>query len=199
MNHGVGMRKTVMLKDMVYATYFDLMRNGFTTWSGATIPLVMLVGGCVLFYFRNDIQKFNQKIFPVKAPAYLSLQRFVYGNKFMYFWFGGVIILGSLGFLGGYWEYHTAIDQVKSGNVSVVEGTIDSYKAGTNARGSAWDDFCVKDVCFEVSDYRVTNGFHQMQINGSPLKLGTPVRISYVHGTAFDDNLIVRLEIGTHN
>ena len=188
-----------MLNGMEYAIYFDLMQSGFTTWSGAVIPLAMLVGGCLLFYFRNDIRKFNQKVYPIKSPSYLSLQQFVYGNKFMYLWFGGVIILGSLGFLSGYWEYRTATDQMKSGNVNVIEGTIDSYKAGTNAKGSAYDNFCVKDVCFEVSDYRVTNGFHQMQINGSPLKIGAPVRITYVTGKAFGDNLIVRLEIGTHN
>ncbi|TSC62085.1 MAG: putative Membrane protein, partial [Parcubacteria group bacterium Athens0416_74] len=106
---------------------------------------------------------------------------------------GGVILIGLISCGAVYTEYFKTRNAFLIGNFSVVEGEVRDYKAGTNQKGSAYDDFCVKEVCFVVSDWEVTGGFHQMQINGSPLKDGLPVRISYVGDT------IIRLEIAIPN
>lgn len=174
---------------MEYETYFSLPLNGFWDWFMA-IPLIMLVFGIPFFYYREHFRKFNQKVFPINFPSYRLLENFVYSKKFAYFWIGGVAVMGIVGFFSVYGEYFSVRKTLLSGTATVVEGTIHNYKAGTNNKGSAYDTFCVKEICFEISDYEVTSGFRQMQVKGSPLKDGLPVRITYV------GDIIVRVEIG---
>jgi hypothetical protein len=171
---------------MEYYTYFDIVESGYIAGRTLLLPLLMIVVAVIFYIFRKEGLKLAIKIFPYWIP----LQKFIWLKPYFYIFYISFAILWSVTFfLTTSNEYKQARDSLLSEQAKVVEGVIHEYKAGTNEQGAALDTFCVKDVCFEISDYRFTSGFHQQQINGGPLKQGLPVRISYV------GNTIVRLEI----
>jgi len=56
--------------------------------------------------------------------------------------------------------------------------------------GHAPEEFCVKDRCFQYSDFEVSPAFNTTSSHGGPIREGLPVRVTYV------GNAIVRLEVG---
>jgi hypothetical protein len=91
-------------------------------------------------------------------------------------------------FAGTYLEYSSLTAAKETGRVKVVEGTVTNFKP-MPVTGHAMERFCVRDACFEYSDYVITGGFNNTTSQGGPIKEGLPVRVMYVR------NAIVKLEV----
>ena len=55
--------------------------------------------------------------------------------------------------------------------------------------GHAMEHFCVRQACFEYSDFVITAGFNNTASYGGPIRDGLPVRVTYV------GNAIAKLEV----
>jgi hypothetical protein len=127
--------------------------------------------------------RFWSKI-PFRGPEFMRR----YG---VYIFTGFFTIWTLLVFATTYSDYAYAKNEYLEGKAGIVEGAVSNFKPGTNVRGSAYESFCVKDMCFTYSDYEEQAGFNTMTINGGPIRQGLPVRVTFV------GNTIVKLEVAS--
>jgi hypothetical protein len=97
-------------------------------------------------------------------------------------------IVVVLRLLGGWKAYRDYAAARSCGEARVVEGVV-SYFKPVPFTGHGSEVFCVNEKCFRYSDYRATPGFNNTSSHGGPIRLGLPVRVTYVGET------IVKLEI----
>jgi len=160
---------------MEYRTAFDIAVTGYKSWSFPARGLIFVALGGVLLARREH------------RPAWLrSLPR--PGVAFGLVFLGFAVVWTCIAFLSTYGEYARLNRAIKSGDVGVVEGVVSQFTP-MPATGHGMERFCVGDVCFEYSDYAVTNGFNHTSSHGGPIRQGLPVRVTY------DGNKIVKLEV----
>lgn len=155
---------------MHYELIFDFEQTAFV-WS---IPL--LIGGalvCIallLFLCRDqipDTTDFTPKFLGVSVVAAIAICAFA---QRQFLW---------------------VADEVRAGRVAVVEGAVTSFnpKYLRNLQDYNRERFCVGRHCFDYSENHIGPGFRQTARRGGPIRLGLPVRVTYV------GEHIVKLEI----
>src|SRR5439155_864506 len=99
-------------------------------------------------------------------------------SAFSFFFLGFAVLWTVISFAGTYFEYSSLIAAKKTGRVKVVEGTATNFKP-MPVTGHAMERFCVRDACFDYSDYVITGGFNNTTSHGGPIKEGLPIRVTY--------------------
>src|ERR1700722_4273604 len=61
--------------------------------------------------------------------------------------------------------------------------------------GHAMEHFCIRELCFNYSDYELTGGFNTTSSHGGPIRAGLSVRVTYVESPVLFRPVIVKLEI----
>jgi hypothetical protein len=61
--------------------------------------------------------------------------------------------------------------------------------------GHAMEHFCIRELCFNYSDYELTGGFNTTSSHGGPVRAGLSVRVTYVESPVLLRPVIVKLEI----
>jgi hypothetical protein len=160
---------------MDYKVVFDVTQMGYKSWSPPLLGLILLVVGTLLVRYRNRL--------PVQASS-----DFV--RRFFFIMLGLASLLLLAAFGGTFWEYRSLCSAVRQGRVSVVEGEVSQFRPESHTV-KAPERFCVRDTCFEYSEYGMTPGFNHTSSRGGPIREGLRVRVTHVRGT------IVRLEVAT--
>ena len=166
---------------MDYEVFFDATVYGFTTWTYALFSLPLVAVG--IYFCSKPIEYFGSKISP----------KFINGFRYLYLVFA---VFGAiLDFSGTYSDYLFFKQVVENNEVMVVEGVVTNFREVARPEP---ERFCVDTVCFEYTEYTVTWGFHLIARNGSPIRDGLPVRITYAQEPYMETtrNIIVKLEIG---
>jgi len=164
---------------MEYRTVFDAANVGFN-WTPIAFGVGFVAVGSMLVAIRN--------IPP--PPSWRTSPRF--NRWFSYFFLAFASLWTILVTYLTYSRYSEIQSAVAAGKFNVVSGAVTDFKPMPYT-GHAMERFCVERVCFEYSDYVETPGFHNAASHGGPIRVGLPVRVSYV------GNTIVRLEVGARN
>lgn len=90
-------------------------------------------------------------------------------------------------------DHDRLLESVNTGRVQVAEGVVERFHP-MPVGGHDTERFIVAGQQFEYSDYEVTGGFNNSASHGGPIRVGLPVRITFVPGSY--NNVIVKLEIG---
>jgi hypothetical protein len=160
---------------MDYRTVFDITEAGYKSWNFPVHGLIIVAAGVVLVLLRRRLPGWWRK-----HPRASSIFAFVFLG------FGVVWTLGA--FLGTYSEYTHLRRAADGSGVTVVEGLVTQFEP-MPAAGHAMERFCVRDACFEYSDYVITAGFNNTSSHGGPIREDLPVRVTFV------GNTIVKLEV----
>jgi hypothetical protein len=161
-----------------YHVAYDIAQAGYNGWSSLGILFAFVLVGLVKVFFPQIWDST-----PARWP--LARPRKVFRYGFLYLALA-ILILSFAITLG---QYEFVKQQYLNGDASAVAGRVTKFIPGTNIRGSAYEDFCVQEKCFEYSDDNDKPGFHTMAINGGPIQEGTQVRVTYVGDS------IVKLEV----
>jgi len=160
-----------------YRVVYDIAQAGYNGWTSLGVLFAFVLVGLLEVFFPRIWEtipcqwQFNRPRKVIRYGfLYLSLAIFV------------------LTFAATYGQFASVKKQYSEGKASVVEGRVTKFIPGTNSRGSAYENFCVQDKCFEYSDYSSNAGFNTMAINGGPIQEGLQVRVTYIGDT------IVKLE-----
>ncbi|HUN77248.1 MAG TPA: hypothetical protein VMU40_22250 [Steroidobacteraceae bacterium] len=149
---------------------------GYKSWWVPALGLIFVVLGILLVVFRDHIPGWSRRG---------RVARTIFPFGFLCF-----AVAWTLGaFVETYGEYRTASQARAVHRAKVVEGLVTTF-VPMPVTGHAMETFCVSGVCFSYSDYDVTVGFNHTSSHGGPIRLGLPVRVTYV------GNTIIKLEVG---
>ena len=170
---------------MPYVTVFDITQKPFEWW-WAAFGLIFVVIGAVLIKTgpKLDRNKSGKKFgltFPVDSR--------LLGWFFVIFASGWTLVA----FSSTYSTYREYVQAYQTGRYSVVEGLVEDFHP-MPYEGHPSECFRVNRENFCYSDYVVSPGFNQSASHGGPIRAGLPVRIAYVEGEGFQED-ILRLEI----
>jgi hypothetical protein len=160
---------------MEYSKVFDVVEAGYKSRTFPAFGLIFVAIGAILLIFRRQL-----------ALVWGKSQG--QSNGFAVFFFGFAVLWTITSFLATSGQYMNLRQALETGQASVVEGTVSQFTP-MPAAGHSKERFCVKDRCFEYSDFIITGGFNNTSSHGGPIYEGLPVRVTYVGDT------IVRLEI----
>jgi hypothetical protein len=160
---------------MDYQKVFDITEAGYKSWSFPAHGLILVAVGAVLVLLRRRL-----------AGRWGRHRRYV--SVFTLLFFGFAVFWTLTAFFATYFEYARLRQAIEGGRISVVEGIVGQFKP-MPVTGHAMERFCVRDKCFEYSDYVITGGFNNTTSHGGPIREGLPVRVTFV------GNTIVKLEI----
>ena len=160
---------------MDYKVVFDIADAGFKSWSFPASGLIFVAIGLLMVIFPKDIPGWRGKH---------PLAR----NIFSFFFLGFAIIWTLTSFLGTHNKYSKLRSLQKAGSFNVVKGKVSNFRPMPYG-GHAIEKFCVKDHCFEYSDYVISGGFNNTSSHGGPIRKGLPVRITFI------GNKIIKLEV----
>lgn len=160
---------------MAYQTVFDISAAGYKSWSFPAFGLIFIAAGIVLVL--------NRKMLPGWWRGHPRAS-----NAFAFFFLGFAVLWIIVSFGATYRDYRGLTSAVENGTAKVVEGPVTNFKP-MPVTGHAMERFCVKDDCFEYSDYVITGGFNNTSSHGGPIREGLPVRVTYVGCS------IVKLEV----
>jgi hypothetical protein len=160
-----------------YHTVFDITVNGYKDWTFPAHGLIFIVAGILAWRYGPTHLKGWTRASPFARDAFCS------------FWIGFSILWTVTSFLSTYADYRDLRRKFEEGRFQVVEGVVSEFDPETN--GHKVERFCVRGTCFEYSTWIVQAGFNHSNAVGGPIRLGLPVRVSYVYG-----GRIVKLEVG---
>ena len=166
---------------MPYVTVFDITQKAFEWWWFA-LGLIFVFVGIVLI-------KYGLKLGGNKTGKGFGLP-FAFDSRLLGWFF---VIFASfwtlLSFGSMYCSYREYTAAYRSGQYSVVEGTVEDFHP-MPYEGHQEECFRVQEEKFCYSDYDLSKpGFNQSTSHGGPVRAGLPVRIAY------RDDRILRLEI----
>jgi hypothetical protein len=161
---------------MAYHVVFDIAETGYKSFGFAAVGLIFVAIGVVLVMLRR------------RGPG-TSGRPLRVASTWAYGWLGFSIVWTGVAFTATYSKYVRLRRALADGTAQVVEGRVDRF-APMPVQGHAMERFCVRDKCFEYSDYGVTGGFNHSSALGGPIRLDLPVRVTFV------GNDIVKLEVG---
>lgn len=153
---------------MEYVVYYDILlaNSGVEGGSIATIIGIALA----VFLLKRSLRTRRQL-----------------ESIFLIAWLIGVISLAGLGHGNVYYQHYRCTQWMRTGNYQVVEGRVANF---VPYRKPSKEHFSVNAVYFEYSPYDLTVcGFKQLAQDGSPIKDGLMVRVTYQEGR------ILKLEI----
>ena len=156
-----------------YQLVFSLQEAGFQAWPLSAAGFIFVVIGLVAWRYPQ--------LLPFRGPRRWS-------TPFRYFFLGFAVLWTVIAFTTTWRDYSAAKSALEENRASVVEGLVSKFEA-MPVTGHAKERFCVRETCFENSDYIVSAGFHTTSSHGGPIREGLPVRVTYV------GNTIVRLEV----
>lgn len=165
---------------MEYRVAFDIAEAGYKSWSFPAFGLILVAVGVLLILTHDRWPALLLSDWWAKHP------RMSRGFTRVFFGFAVLWTVGS--FAGTFFEYLSHKSARDNGQVQVVEGPVKNF-IPMPASGHAMEKFCVRDRCFEYSDFVITAGFNNTASHGGPIREGLPVRVTYV-GSA-----IVKLEV----
>lgn len=161
---------------MPYHTVFDITVNGYKDWTFPAFGLIFVVAGILIWRYG-----------PTHLPGWTRASPFARGAFCSFFiGFSVLWVIGS--FVSTYADYRSLRREFVEGRFKVVEGVVSEFDPETE--GHKRERFCVGGTCFEYSTWLVQAGFNRSNAAGGPIRLGLPVRVSYVNGR------IVKLEVG---
>lgn len=160
---------------MDYQVVFDIASVGFKSWYFPAFGLIPVGTGAALIAVRK------------KLPGWWGKHPRA-SNVFAFFYFGFAVVWTLAAFLSTYLNYSSLYAAEKDSRTRVVEGVVTDSKP-MPVTGHTMERFCVSGTCFECSDYVVTAGFNNTSSHGGPIRVGLPVRVTYV------GNSIVKLEV----
>ena len=153
---------------MNYLVYYDILKSG-SGLDGGFLGFILgaLVG--IFFLFRSLRRRKTFEII------------------FSIIWLTGFTGLGLLGFGNVYYQHNQCQHWAKSGDYQIVEGSVTKF---VEYNRTVYEQFSVKDIHFEYSPYDLSVcGFRQTIAEGSPIRDGLQVRVTY------KDGRILKLEI----
>ena len=160
---------------MPYHTVFDITANGYD-WTSEGKVLISVIVLILAWWFG-----------PSLFPSWTRVSPFARGLIFSFLI--GFAILGAVtAYLFGYAHYSNLRREFEAGRFKVVEGVVSEFDPETVEHKE--ERFCVQGTCFKYSTWLVTEGFNRSYVAGGPIRLGLPVRVSYVYSR------IVKLEVG---
>jgi hypothetical protein len=81
------------------------------------------------------------------------------------------------------------VDARNYSQAQVVEGVVSYFKPEPLTGHGSPEVFCVKEQCFDYSEYTSVPGFNTTSHQGWPIKLGLAVRVTHI------GNTIIKLEV----
>jgi len=160
---------------MEYRTVFDIAQAGHKVWRFPSQGLIFVVIGVFLILFRRRLPHWGRT-------------SSLFDTAFPFAFFGFAVAWTLVSFVSTYRDYTALRRTIEDGGARVVEGVVSEFRP-MPFEGHTMERFCVKDKCFEYSDYVITGAFNKTRSHGGPIQLGLPVRVTFV-GTC-----IVKLEI----
>jgi len=161
--------RSLAVTQVPYQTVFDISSSGYKSWSFPAYGLVFVAVGAILMLSRHSIPKKR-----ANSGTWV---------------FAFALVWSMLTFGLTYYEYRSLTSALESGRTESVAGVVSNFTP-MPASGHTNERFCVQLACFEYSDYSVTSGFNNTSSHGGPIRMGLPVRVTYVDGH------IVKLEVG---
>jgi hypothetical protein len=165
---------------MEYRVAVDIAEAGYKNWSFPAFGLIFVVIGGVLVLTRNHWPDLLWTSWWSKHPRV--------SKAFSVLFLGFAVLWTVTSFAATFFEYRSLKLARENGQAQVVEGTVKNFVA-MPATGHAMEKFCVREACFQYSDFAITAGFNNTASHGGPIKDGLPVRVTYVGGA------IVKLEV----
>jgi len=159
-----------------YHTVFDITTAGYKSWSFPAFGLIFVALSIGLVFWRRRI-----------AGLWSRRPRDI--NVFAFGFLGFSVLWTATTFLTTYLDYARLRRAFEAGRFEVVEGVVTEFRP-ERSPGRGLERFCVQGRCFEYSDNVITAGFNNARSNGGPVRMGLPVRVSYV------GDEILKLEIG---
>jgi hypothetical protein len=157
-----------------YRIVFDITQAGLKNWPGPAFGLLFVAFGIVLVRHLS------------RAPGWWAAHRFALG-AFGFLFIGFALLCTAAEVFFSHAEYERFRTAFENGEFSVVEGVVTEFRPET--LGNKLERFCVQNKCFQYSESLVTAGFNDSNLWGGPIRMGLPVRVSYVGHT------IVKLEV----
>jgi hypothetical protein len=162
---------------MKYEVVYDLATVGFVAWKPLAIGMILIITGIVAYVWRAAFSKLlwpirSQRVAGFGAAAFLL----------------AAIVWTSL--ITVHLQRHKAelLGAIANGSVRVTEGVVSDFSP-MPASGHENERFCLRDTCFEYSDYEISGGFNNSSVMGGPIREGLSIRVWDVAG------VIVRLEV----
>lgn len=147
--------------------YFDLVDQGFPYWHFLALGVALSAFGFIL---------------------YASFSVFLERSRFASLYRGGALVF-AVGWLGlttfqtsrAFVHYRELVKAIQNGAVQTVQGRVTNFQPASEL-GRRIESFRVADKQFSYSPNDVEPGFNRTQDEGSPIRDGTEVEISYVNG-----------------
>jgi len=162
-----------------YRTVFDIAGAGFKSWSFSAFGLIFVALGAGLVVYRK------------RFPGWWRHHPRMSG-VFAFSFFGFAMVWTIVSFVSTHGQYSKLASAARDGRTELVEGVVTNFKP-MPASGHAMERFCVRERCFEYSDFVVTAGFNNTTSHGGPIHEGLPVRLTFV------GHDIVKLEIAARD
>jgi hypothetical protein len=154
---------------MPYVTLFEISQQSFDWWFPAAGLLFLAIGIVLVKFIAKREGHENAKLIGWCMIVFASLWTLI-------------------AIAGTYSAYSEFLGAYKTGDYSVVEGTVQDFHPMPYS-GHSEECFRVEDKRFCYSDYAIDPGFRQTASHGGPVRAGLPVRIAYYEGR------ILRLEM----
>jgi hypothetical protein len=160
---------------MNYRVVFDLAQEGYRNWPFVARFALGVVVGLGLMAFRKQLPGWWGK-HPRASSAFAFIS------------FGFSLFLLLAVFITTFLGYTHLKNALLNGQAKVVEGPVSQF-VPMPFSGHSKERFCVRETCFEYSDFVITPGFNNTASHGGPIRETLPVRVTFVGRT------IVRLEV----
>jgi hypothetical protein len=164
---------------MEHRVAFDIAEAGYKSWSFPAFGLIFVAVGAVLVLTQDRWPSLLLTGWWAKHPRRQGLRTSLLRIRGLW---------TVVTFAATFFEYRSLQSARDNGDAQVVEGSVKNF-IPMPASGHAMEKFCVRDRCFEYSDFVITTGFNNTASHAGPIKEGLPVRVTYV-GSA-----ILKLEV----
>jgi hypothetical protein len=106
--------------------------------------------------------------------------------------FIGFIFIFITALLFNFYPYFKINHLISSNKALIIEGKVEKL-IPINKEGKGYESFCIKTQCFFYSNYSISGGFNKTQLNGSPIKNGMFLRVTYQFTDA-SNTIILKIE-----
>jgi hypothetical protein len=161
-----------------YIKIFDIADSHFSTVEFTVAGLVFVAGGALVYRYRKLIPKWW-----TEGP------RVGVGFGLVYLAVAAVILMLVAGKTSE--RIRLAYAEAR-GEIRIIEGVVTKFQPMPPG-GHSRERFCVRNKCFDYSDWEITSAFNWSRAKDGPIREGLPVRITYIGPS------ILKLEIATND
>jgi len=155
--------------------YYDLARDG---WQISWVPEIALgiIGVAIMQYVAPSA--FYWSGYRAKYRVIVSVALFLFAVT----WAADDTYVR-------YSNYKLALKAYRDGHFDVIEGSVSDFRPIDKHKRDIAESFSINDEIFSYSPYEFSTGFQQLHADGSPIRNGLPVRITYA------GHAILKLEV----